>query len=191
MEQSNQYLFRLVHLFGEGEHGTLSAPVTLVVRHIFAPPGCITSFTEMTLTANQELQSIDLEAQPTITLKPKEIRTFIVQFATEACDDSKCPNGKCVQNMDTCGYVCECNEGYVKSVGSTGPFCEAVGKLWKSQWKSAMEIWPLATAGYLFLVVFFGFGLRIQKLLALGFCYGQGDSSRRRPGRPTAVFCGG
>lgn len=87
-QRKNEFLFRLIHLFGVGEHASLSLPVTLAVHRIFAAPNCIEEMTETTLTANKVIRTIDVSGEDAqIKLKPKEIRTFVLRFAS---DVSKC-----------------------------------------------------------------------------------------------------
>jgi len=71
---SNKVILRLTHLFAIGEAGVFSQPVILDLSNLFAHVK-ITSLVETTLTANK---IIDNPKNTTITISPKEIRTFIV-----------------------------------------------------------------------------------------------------------------
>jgi len=72
---SKSAILRLTHIFGVGEHPTLSAPATVDLTKIFIIVK-ISKITETTLSGNNVLNP----GQLTITLNPKDIRTFIVEF---------------------------------------------------------------------------------------------------------------
>eukprot|EP00026_Physarum_polycephalum_P001546 Phypoly_transcript_01548.p1 GENE.Phypoly_transcript_01548~~Phypoly_transcript_01548.p1 ORF type:complete len:1071 (+),score=169.08 Phypoly_transcript_01548:77-3289(+) len=74
---TTQTILRLTHLFALGEDPILSKPATVDVATLFSNFK-ITSFTEVTLTANQVIQS---SAPTTVELTAKQIRTFIVEFS--------------------------------------------------------------------------------------------------------------
>uniref|UniRef100_A0A1I8J3I0 Alpha-mannosidase n=1 Tax=Macrostomum lignano TaxID=282301 RepID=A0A1I8J3I0_9PLAT len=100
----NTKLLRLEHLYQIGEHPALSQPVTVALGQLFATFN-ILSATELTLAANQNLNSaqrlqwrtpagggttvgdaareaeerLQLEQDITVTLRPMQIRTFVVQ----------------------------------------------------------------------------------------------------------------
>lgn len=94
-------LFRLAHLYGVGEHSTLSQPVTLDLKAIFGSGYSITDAQEMSLTANQgreetekakfawKTETTSVEAASgwtpmskdlTVTLRPMEVKTYFVTF---------------------------------------------------------------------------------------------------------------
>jgi hypothetical protein len=73
---STKFILRLTHLFATGEDPVYSKPVTVDVAALFADFK-ISAFQESTLTANQVLVNA---APTTVTLTPKQIRTFIISF---------------------------------------------------------------------------------------------------------------
>jgi len=70
---SKNVILRLAHIFDLDEDPVLSMPVTLDLSKIFSQP--IAQITETTLTANQNLSTATI-----ITINPKDIRTFLIQF---------------------------------------------------------------------------------------------------------------
>jgi len=73
---STKSIFRLTHLFAVGEDPIYSSPVSVDVAKLFSNFK-IASFVETTLTANKVLVS---PAPTVVTLSPKQIRTFVIEF---------------------------------------------------------------------------------------------------------------
>jgi hypothetical protein len=107
----NMQLLRISHMYQVGEHPTLAAPIDVKLGDIFAKAGLkITAAKEMSLTANQDIKTMDAnkfdwptkpandlvaaqlaENKPfetrsyltddlTVTVRPMEVRTFLVSF---------------------------------------------------------------------------------------------------------------
>ena len=97
-------MLRVAHLYSVGEHPTLSAPATVSFADIFSKTGLtITSMRETTLTGNQDKAEWEAkklhwetdvpapyesyvpfdanDAELKVTLRPMEVRTFLVNFA--------------------------------------------------------------------------------------------------------------
>lgn len=98
--QNNSYLIRFEHILDQNEDPTLSAPVNVNLTAVFSSNF---TFMEVTLAANQKIEDLQRlefshsgfaakqlgnEAMQTeivngiITLKPMEIRTFIMSIPT-------------------------------------------------------------------------------------------------------------
>jgi len=74
---TNTYILRLTHIFATDEDLVLSKPVTLYISNLF-PNVKVSSLVETTLTANTVLVN---PSPSQITIYPKEIRTFVIQFS--------------------------------------------------------------------------------------------------------------
>ena len=97
-------MLRVAHLYSVGEHPTLSAPATVSFADIFSKTGLtITSMRETTLSGNQDKAEWEAkklhwetdvpapyqsyvpfdasDAELKVTLRPMEVRTFLVNFA--------------------------------------------------------------------------------------------------------------
>jgi hypothetical protein len=187
MPEKNQYLFRLVHLFEKGEHPTLSKPTQVLVHDIFHPSLCVANLTETSLTGNQEItRKFDLSVKTaTVTLGPKDIRTFILKLAnagapecpqlcehgftfngTECVEAPVVPDTKCGE-YESCGTnakcsadgtVCECEDGYA---GDPNSYCEQTGTI---TWNYAIHVVPLAVHAYVLLILTFGVRSQLKKL---------------------------
>jgi len=73
---STNFILRLTHLFAMGEDPVYSKAATVDVAALFSDFK-ISKFQETTLTANQVLVNA---APTTVTLTPKQIRTFVISF---------------------------------------------------------------------------------------------------------------
>jgi len=104
LRDNGEYLVRLNHIYPAGEDSQYSQPVTIDLQQVFAHLDVV-SITEMSLTANQPItdihrlnwRTVDVEypgaktvnpvdygmipiVGTVITLRPMEIRTFLVRF---------------------------------------------------------------------------------------------------------------
>ncbi|KAM9837002.1 epididymis-specific alpha-mannosidase [Aulostomus maculatus] len=95
----DRVLLRITHLFEEGEDPELSQPVTINMREVLQGIGEVTALEERSLTGTWNVSSLDrwtwktaddLEQKSeghqcldafSVTMSPKEIRTFFVHFA--------------------------------------------------------------------------------------------------------------
>jgi len=74
---SKTAILRLTHLYALGEDPVLSKPVSVDISKLFVGV-TVSKITETTLSANKAL---DTPSGPVVELTPKDIRTFIVDFA--------------------------------------------------------------------------------------------------------------
>jgi len=72
---SKTAILRLTHVYAIDEDPVLSKPVSVTLSKLFSS-ATISKITETTLSANQDIGVADV-----ITLTPKDIRTFVVQFS--------------------------------------------------------------------------------------------------------------
>jgi len=73
---SKGVILRLTHLFATGEDANLSKPVTIDFTKLFSGVS-VTKVQETTLSANKNLGEPSLAP---VTISPKEIRTFVIEF---------------------------------------------------------------------------------------------------------------